>query len=105
MLKIKEDKIADLEQENQQLKQQLAEKEKQLEYFAEREAECDKQLEKQATIHYRHLKEKDQDKISFAVEQLEQTRKLVDELLDNCKNKQYKVWEVFDNQIKKLKGD
>lgn len=45
-----------------------------------------------------------QDKIEFAVEQLEQTRKLVDELLDNCRDKQYKVWEVFDNQINELKG-
>ena len=46
---------------------------------------------------------KDQDKISFAVEQLEKARKLIDELLDNCGHKQYKVWEVFDNQIKQLK--
>ena len=46
---------------------------------------------------------KDQDKISFTVEQLEIARKLIDELLDNCGDKQYKVWEVFDNQIKQLK--
>ena len=44
----------------------------------------------------------DQDKISFAVEQLEIARKLIDELLDNCGDKQYKVWEVFDSQIKQL---
>ena len=44
-----------------------------------------------------------QDKISFAIEQLENARKLVDELLDNCGDKQYKVWEVFDNQINGLK--
>jgi uncharacterized coiled-coil protein SlyX len=42
-------------------------------------------------------------KADFAIAQLEQTRKLVDELLDNCGNKQYKVWEIFDQQIKKLK--
>lgn len=91
----------------EQLKQELAEKDRQLklaeELLIKQEKEYDEQLEKQAKIHYRHLKEKDQDKISFAVEQLEQTRKLVDELLDNCKNKQYKVWEVFDNQINGLK--
>ena len=51
------------------------------------------------------LDEKDQDKISFAVEQLEKARKLIDELLDNCGDKQYKVWEVFDNQINELKGE
>lgn len=44
----------------------------------------------------------DKDKISFAVEQLEIARKLIDELLDNCGDKQYKVWEVFDSQIKQL---
>ena len=49
------------------------------------------------------LEKAEQDKISFAVEQLEKARKLIDELLDNCGDKQYKVWEVFDNQIKQLK--
>ena len=76
-----------------ELKQQLAEKEKEIsEVLAKQSITCLNTIEKAY-----------QDKISFAVEQLEKTRKLIDELLDNCGDKQYKVWEVFDNQIKQLK--
>ena len=64
-------KIADLEAK-------LAEKERQLnlseELLIKQEKEYDEQLEKQAKIHYRHLKEKDQDKILFALEQLEKVK-------------------------------
>ena len=56
------------------LETKLAEKERQLklaeELLIKQEKEYDAQLEKQSKIHYRHLKEKKQDKISFAVEQL-----------------------------------
>ena len=77
--------------------QQLVEKEKMLERIMSGEYIP-------ANIAEKSLELSNQCKISFAIEQLEKTRKLVDELLDNCGDKQYKVWEVFDNQIKKLKG-
>ena len=76
--------------------EQLAEKEKMLKRIMSGEYIPAAIAEKSIKLH-------NQGKISFAVEQLEQSRKLVDELLDNCGDKQYKVWEVFDNQIKQLK--
>ena len=70
-----------LNQQSKQIKElekQLAEKERQLklaeELLIKQEKEYEEQLEKQAKIHYKHLKEKDQDKISFAIEQLEKVK-------------------------------
>ena len=83
-----------------ELKQQLAEKDKELSEYVKIVDDLHKQLSDKCDFCD---KTKDQDKISFAVEQLEKARKLIDELLDNCGDKQYKVWEVFDNQIKQLK--
>lgn len=55
----------------EQLKQQISEKDKiYVESLIKLEKESEEQLEKQATIYYRHLKEKDQEKIEFAVEQI-----------------------------------
>ena len=102
-------------EKNQQLKQQLAEKERQLnlseELLIKQEKEYDEQLEKQAKIHYRHLKEKDQDKILFAVEQLEKVKEKIKkvpitdyDLSENLK-KMYKQDAIrqIDNQINELK--
>lgn len=89
---------ADYKKEIDKLKQKLTEKEKMLERIMSGEYIP-------ANIAKKSLELSNQDKILFAVEQLKQTRKLVDELLDNCGDKQYKVWEVFDNQIKEIKGD
>ena len=87
--------VANKEKRIVELKKQLAEKEKEIsEVRAKQSITCLNTIEKAY-----------QDKISFAVEQLEKTRKLIDELLDNCGDKQYKVWEIFDNQIKQLKGE
>ena len=62
-----------LEHNNEELKQQLAEKERQLklaeELLIKQEKEYDEQLEKQAKIHYKHLNEKDQ-RIAELEEQL-----------------------------------
>ena len=84
-----------------QLKKQLAEKEKEIESYKHFKITIGTMENNQVDISSTTYT--DQDKISFAVEQLEKTRKLIDELLDNCGDKQYKVWEVFDNQIKQLK--
>ena len=67
------------------LEAKLAEKERQLklaeELLIKQEKEYDEQLEKQTKIYYKHLKEKDQDKISFAIEQLEKVKENIHYLL------------------------
>ena len=97
--------IADLTLEVKELKQQLTEKERQLklaeELLIKQEKEYDEQLEKQAKIHYKHLKEKDQDKISFAVEQLEKLKVELHIIHTNGYLKA--IDEEIDNQIKQLK--
>ena len=55
-------KIGQAEQRIADLEGKLAEKEEQyVQSLIEQEKEYDKQLEKQSTIHYRHLKEMEQD--------------------------------------------
>ena len=74
------------------------------------EKEYDEQLEKQSKIHYRHLKEKKQDKISFAVEQLRQVQKYIitDEKdmfgMPYLMKSSY-IYDYIDNQINELKGE
>ena len=107
-----------LNQQSKQIKElekQLAEKERQLklaeELLIKQEKEYDEQLEKQAKIHYKHLKEKDQDKISFAVEQLEKVKEdikkvpVTDYDLSRNFEKMYKLDAIrqIDNQINELK--
>ena len=82
------------------MKEQLAEKEKEIESLKHFKVTIGTMETNQVDISSTTYI--DQDKISFAVEQLEIARKLIDELLDNCGDKQYKVWEVFDSQIKQL---
>ncbi|MBQ2871633.1 hypothetical protein IJE86_08020 [bacterium] len=79
-------KWTDAENKVKDLEHQLAEKEEQLnsaqvgEQFALKCCkEAEEQLEKQAKIHYKHLKEKDQDKISFCVKHLTEIREYVKE--------------------------
>ena len=111
-----------------QLKQsqkQLTEKERQLklaeELLIKQEKEYDEQLEKQAKIHYKHLKEKDQDKISFALEQLEKVKELLNtdfesiiswidpyedgECLTSMTYNHNNTIKIIDNQINELKGE
>lgn len=88
----------------EELKQQLAKKEEQLETARNL-------LERNAIIHLRQLKEKDQDKISFCIEQLEKVK----EKINNCPITDYDTNKHFvkmyqsdairqlDNQIKQLK--
>ena len=85
--------------ENCELQKQLAENEKEISEYIKIVDDLHKQLSDKCDFCD---KTKDQDKILFAIEQLEIARKLIDELLDNCGDKQYKVWEVFDSQIKQL---
>lgn len=102
-------KIADLEAK-------LAEKERQLklaeELLIKQEKEYDEQLEKQAKIHYKHLKEKDQDKISFALEQLEKVQLYLKDKNENevwhntlIDEERDDIAEFIDQQIALLKGE
>lgn len=78
-----ETKLSESEENCFDLQQRLADKEEQITKFMDREIENEKQLEKQASIHYGHLKEVvskiNQDKIEFAVEQLTEIRDYVKE--------------------------
>lgn len=69
------------------------------------EKEYDEQLEKQAKIHYKHLKEKYQDKISFTIAELEKVKSafgLINSKLDKVETiKEY--IHYIDHQIKQLK--
>ena len=95
------------------IQKQLAEKDEQLEYFSKRDDEQEKQLEKQAKIHYKHLKEKDQDKISFAIEQFEQIRKEFEIKFKGCKWEDKMLVgkfcnitnEIIDNKINVLRNN
>ena len=91
------------------MKEHLAEKEEQLELANKQITEAENQLEKQASIHYRHLKEvvskQHQNKISFALEQLEKVKSafsLINSKLDKVETiKEY--IHYIDHQINELK--
>lgn len=91
------------------MKEHLAEKEEQLELANKQITEAENQLEKQASIHYRHLKEvvskQHQDKISFAVEQLEKVKEHNDNLVCDDEDYYNYITAFIDNQINGLKGD
>ena len=96
-----------LRQENEQLKQQLAEKDKKLSEYVKIVDDLHKQLSDKCDFCD---KTKDQDKISFAVEQLEKVKNymITDEKdmfgANYLMNSVY-VLEFIDNQIKELKGE
>ena len=100
----KDRKIADLEAK-------LAEKERQLklaeELLIKQEKEYDEQLEKQAKIHYKHLKEKDQDKILFAIDKLEKVKENAWQSATDisCLLDYTELAKIIVNQIKSLKGE
>ena len=97
-----QDKVADLEAK-------LAEKERQLklaeELLIKQEKEYDEQLEKQAKIHYKHLKEKDQDKILFAIDKLEKVKENAWQSATDisCLLDYTELAKIIVNQIKQLK--
>lgn len=98
------------------IQNQLAEKDEEIEFANKQVLEAENQLEKQASIHYGHLKEVvskiEQDKISFAVEQLRQLKiDLNARRGEYYTEKGYKKFAcsvdiintIIDNQIKQLK--
>ena len=112
-------KDTDLVKENQQLKQQLVEKEKEIKqlkldlgmFKSVNEFLNRYGIEKAREVLLQIEKTKRQDKISFAVEQLELARRRIDRLGYNenkCLNKKDCIedcLEEIDNQIKELKGE
>ena len=93
------------------LEAKLAEKERQLklaeELLIKQEKEYDEQLEKQAKFHYKHLKEKDQDKILFAIDKLEKVKENAWQSATDisCLLDYTELAKIIDNQIEELKKE
>ena len=90
-----------------ELKQQLAEKDKELSEYVKIVDDLHKQLSDKCDFCD---KTKDQDKILFAIEQLEKVKGLIanhTQELWTCENDDIDVvlYEEIDNQIKSLKGE
>lgn len=100
--------IPKMKEENQQLKQQLAEKEKEIERL-NLEFETQEDWQEKWQKLYDETCNLNQDKISFAVEQLEKVKELVGEKgvvsspFGTLKIYASDVSEIIDNQIKELK--
>ncbi len=106
------DELYEYQQKDRQLadlETKLAEKERQLklaeELLIKQEKEYDEQLEKQSKIHYRHLKEKTQDKISFAVDKLVGVQKYISDNAVYLEEESFgrEINDYIDNQINELK--
>ena len=98
--------IVFLDNKIKQLKQQLAEKDKELSEYVKIVDDLHKQLSDKCDFCD---KTKDQDKILFAIEQLEKVKGLIanhTQELWTCENDDIDVvlYEEIDNQIKELKG-
>ena len=108
-----DNRIAELGKENQQLKQQLEEKDKEIEDLkAQRHIYLNRSVEEcnKITDLEFELQHKQQDKISFAIEQLEKVKGLIanhTQELWTCENDDIDLvlYEEIDNQIKELKGE
>ena len=102
-----------VKEENQQLKQQLAEKEKEISNVNGLVRERDKQIKNLKTNKKRVIEHKNKTKISFAIEQLEKVKEnikkvpIIDFDLSGNFEKMYKQDAIrqIDNQIKELKGE
>lgn len=96
----------------QGLKNELVEREKKFtDALIEQEKASEKQLKKQASIHYKHLKEMEQNKISFCIKKLE----IIKDEIDNnayfdyeheCNVvESYPLWSFVDTLIEELKKE
>ena len=100
-------RIWELIEENQQLKQQLAEKENEISNLNGLVRERDKQIKNLKTNKKRVIEHKNKTKISFAIEQLEKVKENawqaatdISQLIDYTE-----LGKIIDNQIKSLKGE
>ena len=109
LLNQQDKRIKELEEETQQLKQQLAEKEKEIEGLkAQRRIYLNRSVEEcnKITDLEFELQHKDQDKISFAIEQIVKTKEILIKFLQDegfYENEWYDLFDKIDNQIKQLK--
>ena len=89
-------------EENQQLKQQLAEKDKEIEYYKKQVKKFNNEAQKYFEDAYCNDFH-NQDKISFCIEQLEKVKEHNDNLV--CDDEDYSnyITAFIDNQIKQLK--
>lgn len=103
-------RIKELEEENQQLKQQLAEKDKEIEYYKKQVKKFNNEAQKYFEDAYCNDFH-NQDKISFAVEQLEKVLKTLEEKQFYKKEDTAycvhpaQIAEYIDNQIEELKKE
>ena len=93
-----------LEHNNEELKQQLAEKDKELSEYVKIVDDLHKQLSDKCDFCD---KTKDQDKISFAIEQLEKVKENAWQSATDisCLLDYTELAKIIDNQIKELKGE
>lgn len=113
LLNQQDKRIKELEQENQKLKQQLAEKDKEISNLNGLVRERDKQIKNLKTNKKRVIEHKNKTKISFALEQLEKVKENIKKVpitdfdLSGNFEKMYKQDAIrqIDNQIKELKGE
>ena len=98
--------VCDYEEEDRKLKQQLAEKEKEIESY-EHELEVYKQNDNVYARNMNRLAIRhNQDKISFAVKQIVKTKEILIKFLQDegfYENEWYDLFDKIDNQIKQLK--
>lgn len=89
------------DKENHQLKKQLAEKEKEIAEYSDINNILNSCLQEKCILCE---EEHNQDKISFAVEQLEFAQKYIKQYVNNFDD-MYECLYAIDKQIKSLKGD
>ena len=108
-LELSEKCCAEYEQEVNQLKQQLTEQEKEIEGLkAQRRIYLNRSVEEcnKITDLEFELQHKDQDKISFAIEQIVKTKEILIKFLQDegfYENEWYDLFDKIDNQINELK--
>lgn len=90
-----------IEEQLEELKQQLAEKDKELSEYVKIVDDLHKQLSDKCDFCD---KTKDQDKISFALEQLEKVKEWLEPKYFDNEQINY-LTKIIDNQIKSLKGE
>ena len=109
LLNQQDKRIKELEEENEQLKKQLAEKEKEITKLkSENHALMSDNAYQEADIFelIQNPAIQNQDKISFAVEQIIKTKETLIKFLQNdgfYENEWYDLFDEIDNQFKQLK--
>ena len=96
-----------VKEENKQLKQQLAEKDKEISNLNGLVRERDKQIKNLKTNKKRVIEHKNKTKISFTIEQLEKVKENAWQSATDisCLLDYTELAKIIDSQIKELKGE